>query len=159
MMSESLWPDLPREPIRTPHSILLEQASFLGEKTRGLVVGRVTRDREVLRAQPEEEEKLRSTLTIVAPSLNNYSYAVCTITYPISLYPCRLFFHASRESRAVADEADLTAGLRAIFGSKELIRVMTGLLGQIQADEDARPRERVDALHDTDALQQGFNES
>jgi hypothetical protein len=137
-MSDSLWPDLPRERIKTPHSILLEQANFLGEKTRGLLVGRVKRT--------QDEEGLYSTLMIVVPALNNYSYAVCRIDYPISLYPCRLYSLIDEARYAITNEDQLTEGLKDVLGSAELKRVMTGLLAQVQADEDAKPRTSRDEV-------------
>jgi len=64
-MTESFWPDLPTEKVRTPHAILLEQASALAERTRGLLVGQVRRS--------QDKNNFVSNLSIVAPSLNNYT--------------------------------------------------------------------------------------
>ena len=127
-MTESFWPDLPTEKVRTPHAILLEQANALAEQTRGLLVGQVRRS--------QDNQNFVSSLSIVAPSLNNYTYAVLFVNFPIGLYPSRLFFHARREYFEIADEETLLTCLKTVLSSDEIKRVMSGLLAQIQPDED-----------------------
>ena len=129
-MTESFWPDLPTVKVRTPHAILLEQASALAEQTRGLLVGQVRRS--------QENKDFVSHLSILAPSLNNYTYVVLSLTYPIGLYPSRLFFHARNQEFQIADEQMLLTGLKVVLSSDEIKRVMSGLLAQFRGDEDIK---------------------
>jgi hypothetical protein len=129
-MTESFWPDLPTEKVRLPHAILLEQANALAEQTHGLLVGQVRRS--------QDKQNFVSNLSIVAPSLNNYTYAVLSLNYPVGLYPLSLFFHARNQQFQIADEQTLLTGLKVVLSSDEIKRVMTGLLAQIQADEDVK---------------------
>jgi hypothetical protein len=126
-MTESFWPDLPTAKVRTPHAILLEQANALAERTHGLLVGQVRRTLN--------GNDFVSSLSIVAPSLNNYTYAVLSLDYPIGSYPLRLFFDARGQFFQIADEETLLSSLKTILSSDEIKRVMTGLLAQIQANE------------------------
>jgi hypothetical protein len=60
-MAENLWGTLPTgENVRTPHSILLEQANLLTQQTEGILVGRVRRELS--------EELFESILQIVVPA-------------------------------------------------------------------------------------------
>jgi len=52
------------------------------------------------------------------------------------LYPLSLFFHPRNQQLQIADEQMLLTGLKVVLSSDEIKRVMSGLLAQIQADED-----------------------
>ncbi len=83
MAAKNLWGELPNvDDIRTPHAILLEQASILEEITNGLLTARVKRT--------TEDGKMSNTLQIIAPSLDHYTYNVTNITHGVELYPVRV---------------------------------------------------------------------
>lgn len=79
-MVEDLWPkELEAAKIRTPASILKEQASLLGQKTKNLVEGLVTGS--------EQGGELSYSFFLVAPALNNYRYLLFTMSHDIRMYP------------------------------------------------------------------------
>ncbi len=122
-----LWGELPKAAeIRTPHAILLEQANALQDKTEGLLVGRVTR--ETLKGE------FVSSLSIVAPSLNNYSYSVASISYPVQFYPLRAVSHTTGDWANLPNEMTYIAWLQAELTSEHVRKVVAGLRAEIQAD-------------------------
>ncbi|MBD2016549.1 hypothetical protein H6F96_21575 [Microcoleus sp. FACHB-53] len=77
---KNLWGELPKpETIRTPYTLLKEQASILSEITNGLLIGEVIND--------QRDKFFVNILRIKAPSINNYTYSVVQVQYPIQLYP------------------------------------------------------------------------
>lgn len=108
-MVEDLWPqELEAAKIRTPVSILKEQASLLGQKTKNLVEGRV--------AITEKGTNLSYSFSLVAPALNNYRYLLFTISHDIRMYP--LFISVEEEILAeinpeLFEEWGTSAGLLA----------------------------------------------
>jgi len=87
-MVEDLWPqELESTKIRPPVSILKEQASLLGQKTKNLVEGLVTRT--------GAEEDLSYSFYLNAPALNNYRYLLFTMHHDIRMYP--LYIHVEEE--------------------------------------------------------------
>lgn len=127
-MAKNLWGSLPNvEKLRTPHTVLQEQASLLAELTGGLLLGQVHRD--------QAASSFKLTLRINAPALNNYSYTVLKVSHPIELYP----LHVDNETRASATkkcntEEEFEQVLGSILASNEVQRVIAGLLAQIRAD-------------------------
>lgn len=87
-MVEDLWPqELESTKIRPPVSILKEQASLLGQKTKNLVEGLVT--------ITESRENLAYSFYLAAPALNNYRYLLFTMHHDIRMYP--LYIHVEQE--------------------------------------------------------------
>lgn len=77
---KNLWGELPKpETIRTPYTLLKEQASILSEITNSLLIGEVIND--------QRDKFFVNILRIKAPSINNYTYSVVQVQYPIQLYP------------------------------------------------------------------------
>ena len=133
-MPENLWGELPLStPIRTPTVILQEQANTLTELTKGVLVGRVQ--------QSTAGPNFQSTLLIVAPSLNNYSYSVVSIQHPITLYPLTLIDHTVGLGVDQPDEEQFISSLGRILSSDAIKRVVAGLMAQIGVNaEQAEPR-------------------
>src|SRR5262245_27724084 len=114
-MAENLWGEIPTgENLRTPHSILLDQANILTEQTKGLLVGHVGRGNT-------SRGTFTSSLAIVAPSLNNYSYTVLHIQHNIALYPVTMFLDASGVE--LANEAAFIERLGQVLKSEPVKRV------------------------------------
>ncbi len=152
-----LWGTLPEmEEIRTPYTVLLEQASLLEEKTNSLLIGRVERylspdDPSVPQQQGELE------LLIVAPELDDYSYVVLSITYPVAtLYPVTVEYGNEDDKSIIChSEQELLRALKRILSSEKTRRVIANLLAQISeetqaseerwklADEKRKTRERM----------------
>jgi hypothetical protein len=144
---KDLWGDLPSaETIRTPYTILKEQASILTEKTKGLLLGEVklspqieyiNRFGELVDQEKQQSQLFVAFLRIQVPSLNNYTYSVVKIQYPIpQLYPVLVTSLASAEDRECdcANEAEFENFLGKILSSSDVKRVISTLLAQIHAD-------------------------
>jgi hypothetical protein len=126
-MTDDLWGDIPDvTSVRTPHAILAEQAEVLTRKTKGLLVGRVSR--------APSGPQFQSVLSIVAPALNNYSYVVLAITHPISMYPLNLSNAGTGQTFSLQNEAELLGKLGEFLSSTQVRNVIAGLLAQINAD-------------------------
>jgi hypothetical protein len=127
-MTEDLWGELPNvDNIKTPHAILLEQATLLTEKTKGLLIGTVGRG--------QNGSTFINALVINAPSLNNYSYTVCSTQHQISLYPLHFFAQSTGQGTIQCnDESQFVAALRTELSAPQTQRVISGLLAQIRAD-------------------------
>lgn len=82
-----LWPvDISTLPdLRTPVSILREQASLLGEKTDNLVEAEV-------RSQGDKSSQFVHSFFLVAPALDNYRYRLFDVTHKVDLYPVTISF-------------------------------------------------------------------
>jgi hypothetical protein len=154
---KNLWGELPNpETIRTPYTLLKEQASILTEITNSLLIGEVIHN--------QKDKFFVIILRIKAPSLNNYTYSVLEAQYSIKLYPVfvknlasdsfkklenleanklRLGLMSAVEYpgwlenqgyRQCSSEEELEKTLGEILSSPEVRRVISALLAQIHAD-------------------------
>ncbi|OQW91383.1 MAG: hypothetical protein BWK78_04820 [Thiotrichaceae bacterium IS1] len=110
-MTKNLWGTLPEtETIRTPHAVLMEQAALLREMTNGLLLGKVKR-RPVPPNNPfvPQQQGFELRLLIVAPALDNYSYTVVTIFYPMAtLYPVKVENNSDHKPVTCQSEEEFT---------------------------------------------------
>jgi hypothetical protein len=136
----SLWPkDIENQRTRAPVAILREQASILGQITQNLVQGQVYTD-------IQENERFRYEFFIVSPPLANYQYQLLTMLHDVSLYPVEIYTEEAiklaiqNDVRLISEEygeyikaeteEELLAALKAIFGAKKTVQVITALLSQ-----------------------------
>lgn len=127
MTTEDLWGNLPDvETLRTPLVILKEQAELLQEKTDGLLVGQIN--------QHQKGTKFQYSLSIVAPTLNNYTYHLLTVTHDIGFYPLRLINNQNKPQQC-PDEEEFKEGLRTIFTTQDIQNVISKLLTHIRSNE------------------------
>ena len=140
-----LWPEgIETNRVKSPVTILREQGSVLGQKTKNLVLG------EVLEASGQGNEFAYSFF-IVAPALSHYRYKLLTIHHDLGLYPVTVDVER-RISQAIdlqfqvtqitpdgsnlgsylkaESEAQFLELLREIFKSEKAIAVVTSLLSQ-----------------------------
>jgi hypothetical protein len=91
-----LWPtDIGTVTTKSPLTILKEQASLLGAKTKNIVKARVQRTKPAITpVKPFNYE-----FTLNAPALDNYSYRLFGVAYDVDLYPVRFWV-----DRAIAEE-------------------------------------------------------
>lgn len=83
-----LWPEIGVPNIRTPVSVLREQASLLGAKTNNVLEGDVTKvDGAVHWAVSWE---FIYVFHIVAPLLKDFRYRLLSIAHRIDMYPLRV---------------------------------------------------------------------
>lgn len=135
-----LWPDkIGVEKLITPVTILRQQASLLGKKTKNIVQGEV-------RSSKDSLTSFNYAFYIIATALDNYRYKLLEISYDESLYPVKINVDqeiwdeipAGFKTMTSAMEYYFGAGsekefqdiLKAIFGSKKVLRVISVLLSQ-----------------------------
>ncbi len=128
MSENSLWGDLSDlTPGRTPFIVMQEQASFLKAATDGLLIGRASRELEIV------GDKVRVSMDVVAPALENYFIEILEISYDASrLYPVRVRSSISRISRLVSSESELKEVLSEILTSDEVRTVIGNLISESQ---------------------------
>jgi hypothetical protein len=148
-----LWPEafLDEDHPKAPVAVLKEQASFLGEKTRNLVVAEVkpllrrefTMERLPSTPDTEPHEEFRYAFYIVAPALQNYTYRLFTIANGIGLYPVNVYWtKADTEveiayNHQVADnQAEFEGILERIFNSQRTLQLIAAILTQSEVADD-----------------------
>lgn len=109
-----LWPEFDRiDRIRTPVSILVEQASLLGEKTNNVVQGKVV-------SSTTKSSTFLHRFRIVSPSLEGYSYNLFSVQHEIEIYPAEF-----RLGTDLADELEQEGFIDPeTLGSVEVRRIM-----------------------------------
>jgi len=124
-MSQSFWRIPNTDSIRTPLSILKEQASALTEQTGGALRGFVRRD--------VAGNDLILTLRIVVSALNNYSIDLIKYWQPVQMYPGNLEFTLKPVNMTVENEEQFRKALMEILSSDEVTRIIASLLSQALA--------------------------
>jgi len=121
MSVENLWGEIPKpEDLRTPVSILREQAGILGEVTNNVLEAEVVTQRD--------QRNIILRLYINAPAMDNYKYLALWVEHGIELYP--LTVEDDNRLYNCADEAEFKKGLRVILSSPELRKVISSLIAQ-----------------------------
>lgn len=130
----NLWPeDIAVSEVVAPVSILKDQASLLGERTKNLVEGRVT-----------QRERFRKPdfvydFYIVAPALNNYRYRLFSISHDVEFYPLAIdesgVFDADGRDFEVqaSNEEEFLEALATIFSSERTKGIISSLIAQSRA--------------------------
>jgi hypothetical protein len=109
--------------MRTPLSIMKEQAAALTTATQGLLRG------EVGTTQTQSNE-LNIALNIVVPALGNYRYLVAQYGQPVTMYPGSLYVPSKPVLLKVESEEQFVRLLKQHLASSEIQRVVAGLLSQ-----------------------------
>lgn len=128
MPSKNLWGDFgSAEAIRTPTTVLNEQASALNVATKGVLRGKI----EVESVRGE----FQIVLSIVAPAINNYEFEVLQVSHGIELYPATVVAAWERHSADTGEvecenEDEFTRALARILGSDRVRRVISSLIAQ-----------------------------
>jgi hypothetical protein len=123
MSTPDFWGEIGPVKMRTPVSILREQASILGTKTKNLIEG------EVITAN--QGGRFYHSMNLVVPVLGNYRYTLFTVTHEIGLYPVTVT--EGRYSRISESEDDFLEWLRAKLSGPETKRIIEALLAQTEA--------------------------
>jgi hypothetical protein len=116
---ESFW-NIPQVQMRTPLSILREQAELLTKQTDGLMKG------EVLMAG--DNNQLRIQLAIVVPALRNYKYSIFIYAQPVTIYPGEMFL--SDNIIKIPNEGAFVDNLKKILSSPNVTNAIGGLIAQ-----------------------------
>jgi len=130
---KSLWGDLSQpEIVRTPFTILKEQAAILSKATNGLLVG------DVARSQSPGQQNVLSILVlrVIAPSLDDYRYSILEVCHDITLYPLELRDFSGNEtySKQCDSEEAFEQALGEILSSPPVRKVISALLSDIYAN-------------------------
>jgi len=121
---DSFWavPDVAT--LRTPVTILREQATALTEQTSGLLVGQVETNQK-------SDESLIIQLEIIVPALNDYRVRILNYEQPISLYPGRISGMGIIGSDLVESEEGFVTSVRRVLSSQVIKNVLTSLMSQV----------------------------
>jgi len=122
---ESFWAIPELTTMRTPLSILREQAGALTEQTHGALVG-------IVEADKGKGYVLVIRLEVSVPALNDYRYRILTYEQPIDLYPGILYGPDDSISNPV-NESDFTSAIKEALSSPRVKNVLTSLLSQVTA--------------------------
>lgn len=140
-----LWPnDLGLVDIKSPLSILKDQASMLGQKTQMIVKAEVGRGNveyyfRSANIKKEDLKKFFYDFYIVAPVLENYRYRLFGIMHDIDLYPVEFLLDVEIEEEIIGEEVDLLVAhseshfidmLGRILNSNKTKKVIRSLLAQ-----------------------------
>lgn len=129
---DDLWPD----EIATaagptpPLTILKQQASLLGRKTKNLV------EAEVHTEVTDFQRLLRHTFFLVAPAVGLSGYPLLSVEHPVTrIYPAIVKVNPDDPSSSVRelvakDEAEFKQHLKAVFAGEPAKRVIANLLAQ-----------------------------
>jgi len=140
---ESLWPnDVAVVQKKAPVTILKEQASLLGQRTKTLVTAEV-------KAVDSEHYDFAFAFYIVGPALGNYRYKLFTVSHDVELYPVTIDLGdvewASEVARGIqarvqaeipgtsiqaGTEQEFLECLRRIFASQKTRKVIGAILAQ-----------------------------
>ena len=147
-MSEAthdLWPDVVDVTSVVPPVIVLkEQASLLGERTKGLVRAEVESTEQAAEqiekylddVLPVESRVVYShTLYLVAPALDNYRYSLLSVTHDFLPYPCDARFHPRQEDdfpRHIPNPMELVEWLAHRLRRTETVRLIQALIARVQ---------------------------
>jgi len=119
---QDLWGELSESVERTPTSILREQASALAAKTNNLL----SADVSVTTSWPRD---FSITFSIVAPSLDDYTYELFSVTHGVELYPVRV----TDTAELLEDEKAFVDWLHKRLSSPKTMQVIRNLLSQARS--------------------------
>lgn len=128
----NLWGEIAAQPeVRPPIVILKEQASKLSELTNMLLVGEVEIERKYA--------EIKMTLSIIAPSLDNYEYEVLRAAHEVLMYPVNVYDINSAteavpwEPIKCENETEFITVLTQILTSETVHKVIASLLAQTKS--------------------------
>lgn len=113
-----LWPDFKPETVRSPKTILKEQADLLSHKTNNILKGEI--------GSVSAYDETTVGFSITSPYLNNYKYQLFHIKYnPATLYPVTI------DSNIVCEEeTTFKEKIKEILSAPHTIKVINSLYSQ-----------------------------
>jgi hypothetical protein len=121
MQATDFWGEIEATTVRTPLSILREQAAALGPRTKNLVEAKVeTRN---------NGGKFIHAFELVVPSLDNYTYQLFEVQHPPELYPIEL----RGKNILLTTEDSFMSWLKDPLSSAETRKIVSNLLAQAQS--------------------------
>jgi hypothetical protein len=132
----NLWPeDIAVTDAVAPVSLLREQASLLGERTKNLVEGSVVTPGTVRGVDRFSKDQFSYGLDLVAPALNNYRYRLFSISHGVEFYPLTISGSEALNSDEfqVNNEEEFLKALETIFSSEKTKGIIASLIAQSRA--------------------------
>jgi hypothetical protein len=121
MQATDFWGEIGATEVRTPLSILREQAAALGRRTKNLVEARVeTRT---------SRGAFVHTFELVVPSLDDYTYMLFQVQHDLNLYPIEVV----GTKVVLAHEDAFMDWLREQLSSAQTRKIVSNLLAQVQS--------------------------
>ena len=118
------WPDFTNASLRTPVTLLREQAALLGPKTQQLVVADVE--------SMASGENFYHRFYLLVPTLDNYRYELFALSHSILLYPATVSYKSM--GIHIENEEALKTWLKNVLSSKETTKIIEALLAQAKRD-------------------------
>lgn len=130
MAVQDLWGEISlTETVRTPVTILREQAALLEKKTENVLQANVK--------IAASGNGFSASFDIIAPSLDDYSYRVLIIDYPVVMYPVIIQDNVTEEDikkntmyRECRDEESFIQVLGEILSHPQVKKVVANLVAQ-----------------------------
>lgn len=131
--TDNLWPEFSLdEVVRSPKTILNEQAEFLAKGTKNLLKGNTT-------TNISQDGSIFYYFEIVAPNLSGYKYILFYIYQKdVFPYPCTLNFN--KKEFNILTEDILMQKLKDIFNDEYTKKVISALLAQSKDNSSSSPR-------------------
>jgi hypothetical protein len=140
METQNLWPaEFAVEKVRSPKTILKEQAGYLMEMTRNVLSADV-------HTSNYKDTRIHS-FVVVAPALNNYRYTLFSVSHGGLFYPSTIKFSEDvdfndpgKESLyngydcIVDSEDELVTEMKKIFNTSHTVRIISSLISQSEAE-------------------------
>jgi len=131
MSKKDLWGDIEKVTLpANPRMVLKEQADAIGQKTKFILKGKV-----VSGSKKGEGDKpsFTSVLIIEARRLDNYTYDLLFIEYPLEMYPVVIHSLPDLKSYTCNTEEEFVEKLGRILSSEEVMKTIAALLSQSRA--------------------------
>lgn len=132
---KNLWPEelLKGDDIILPITILQEQANYLNEMTRNIVVASVdTKSVQITIGNSNETKAgILHTLKILAPAIGNYDFILMRLVQEEILpYPLTVVAPLTEQRFEINNGEELEAAFTDIFTSKKTVATIQSLMAQ-----------------------------
>ena len=122
-MADDLWPDnIADSKLTTPITVLKEQATLLGEKTKQLVTAEVVTQ--------TTGNLFVNSFYLMAPTLK-YRYELFRASHGINFYPLSVEY--AGQHNTTRDEDEFKAKLKEILSAQHTLNVVHSILAQVRA--------------------------
>ena len=130
MSKKDLWGDIEKTKVPTnPKQILKEQAEVIGVKTKYVLRGRVIGTSETKENRPS----FTSALLVDARRIDNYTYDLLMVDYPLEMYPVEMYSFAHSKLYMCNTEEEFIEKLGEILSSEEVMKTISALVSQSTA--------------------------
>jgi len=120
-MNTNLWPDFSINSIKTPKTILMEQAIYFNDKVNNILYAQVISGKT-------NDGKIAHAFNIIAPALGNFEYNLFNIYNEIIFY--HLDFYYDNTVIEISNETELIEMLKSVFNNFKTIGITESLYSQ-----------------------------